>query len=163
MKPTLLFRRCALAAAALVLISASAVRAEPDQTAGPGFYRSAETAALGLPFSDAVRVGDLLFLSGQIGTLPGTLDLAPGGVEGQARAAMDHIGRILAEQGLGFEDLAKCTVMLADMADWPAFNSVYVTYFETGRYPARSAFGASGLALGGALEIECMAVFPPDG
>ena len=108
-----------------------------------------------LPFSSAVRVGDLLFLSGQIGNTPdGTL---PPGIEAQGRQAMDNIGAVLKGQGLGFGDLVKCTVMLDDMKDWPAFNKVYVTYFPDGQYPARSAFGADGLALGALLEVECIA------
>ena len=112
-----------------------------------------------LPFSSAVRVGDLLFLSGQIGNTPdGKL---PAGIEAQARQAMENIGAVLKGQGLGFGDLVKCTVMLDDMADWPAFNKVYVTYFRDGKYPARSAFGADGLALGALLEVECIAYTGP--
>ena len=108
-----------------------------------------------LPFSSAVRVGDLLFLSGQLGNKPdGTL---PQGIDAQARQTMDNIGAVLKGQGLGFGDLVKCTVMLDDMADWPAFNKVYVTYFPDGKYPARSAFGADGLALGALVEVECIA------
>ena len=108
-----------------------------------------------LPFSSAVRVGDLLFLSGQIGNKPdGSL---PQGIEAQARQAMENIGAVLKGQGLAFGDLVKCTVMLDDMKDWPAFNKVYVTYFPDGQYPARSAFGADGLALGALLEVECIA------
>ena len=108
-----------------------------------------------LPFSSAVRVGDLLFLSGQLGNTPdGKL---PAGMEAQARQAMENIGAVLKGQGLGFGDLVKCTVMLDDMTDWPAFNKVYVTYFPDGKYPARSAFGADGLALGALLEVECIA------
>ena len=108
-----------------------------------------------LPFSSAVRVGDLLFLSGQIGNTPdGKL---PAGIEAQARQAMENIGAVLKGQGLGFGDLVKCTVMLDDMKDWPAFNKVYVTYFPDEKYPARSAFGADGLALGALLEVECIA------
>lgn len=108
-----------------------------------------------LPFSDAVRVGDLLFLSGQIGI--GADGKLPQGMEAQARQAMDNIGAVLKGQGLGYGDLVKCTVMLDNMADWPAFNKVYVTYFPDGKFPARSAFGADGLALGALLEIECWA------
>jgi 2-iminobutanoate/2-iminopropanoate deaminase len=108
-----------------------------------------------LPFSEAVRVGDILFLSGQIGNRPdGTL---PDGLDAQARQTMDNIGRVLKGQGLGFSDVVKCTVMLDDMKDWPAFNKVYVTYFPDGKFPARSAFGADGLALGALLEVECWA------
>ncbi len=112
-----------------------------------------------LPFSDAVRVGDLLFLSGQLGI--GADGKLPAGMEAQARQTMENIGVVLKRQGLGFGDLVKCTVMLDDMADWPAFNQVYVTYFPDGKYPARSAFGADGLALGALLEVECWAYAGP--
>lgn len=108
-----------------------------------------------LPFSDAVRVGDTLYLSGEIGRKPdGTL---PVGIEAQARQTMDNIGAKLKGQGLGWDDVVKCTVMLDNMADWPAFNRVYVTYFPDGKFPARSAFGADGLALGALVEVECIA------
>ena len=108
-----------------------------------------------LPFSDAVRVGDTLYLSGAIGIAPdGKL---PAGIEAQARQTMDNIGGVLKAQGLGWTDVVKCTVMLDNMADWPAFNKVYATYFAGGNFPARSAFGADGLALGALLEVECIA------
>lgn len=111
-----------------------------------------------LPFSEAVRVGDMLYLSGQIGNTPdGKL---PDGIEAQARQAMENIGRVLKGQGLGFGDVVKCTVMLDDMKNWPAFNKIYVTYFPDAKYPARSAFGADGLALGALLEVECLAYAP---
>ena len=108
-----------------------------------------------LPFSEAVRVDAMLYLSGQIGNkADGTL---PAGIEAQARQAMDNIAAVLKRQGLGFGDVVKCTVMLDNMADWPAFNKVYVTYFPDGKFPARSAFGADGLAMGALLEVECWA------
>ncbi|HUE80101.1 MAG TPA: RidA family protein [Sphingomicrobium sp.] len=108
-----------------------------------------------LPFSDAVRVGDTLYLSGAVGLKPdGTL---PAGIDAQARQTMDNIGVVLKGQSLGWGDVVKCTVMLDNIADWPAFNRVYVTYFPDGQFPARSAFGADGLALGALLEVECLA------
>jgi reactive intermediate/imine deaminase len=121
------------------------------------FIASPDDSALGLPFSAAVRVGDMLYLSGAIGNRPGTLTLVEGGIAAEAKQAMDNIGRVLALCGLGFSDIVKCTVMLADMGEWRAFTAVYVSYFEAGRLPARSAFGASGLALGGRVEVEAMA------
>lgn len=123
------------------------------------FVASPEEGALGLPFSAAVRVGDMLHLSGAIGNRPGTLTLVEGGIAAEARQAMENIGRILALCGLGFGDVVKCTVMLADMGEWRAFNEVYVGYFEAGRLPARSAFGATGLALGARVEVEALARF----
>ena len=108
-----------------------------------------------LPFSDAVRVGDVLYLSGQLGI--GSDGKLPEGIEAQTKVALDNVGGILKRAGLGYEDVFHCTAMLADMKDWPAMNKVYVTYFPEGKRPARSAFGASALALGGLVEIECQA------
>ena len=108
-----------------------------------------------LPFSSAVRAGDTVYLSGALGITPdGKLG---DGMEAQARLAMDNLGNALKSAGLGWGDVAKCTVMLDDMKDWPAFNQVYVTYFPGGKYPARSAFGTDGLALGALVEVECIA------
>lgn len=112
-----------------------------------------------LPFSDAVRAGNTLYLSGQIGVVPGTLRLVEGGIRAEAGQAMRNIQTTLESHGLGMQDVVKCTVMLADMADWPAFNEVYRTFFEK-PFPARSAFGANGLALGARVEVECIAVAP---
>jgi 2-iminobutanoate/2-iminopropanoate deaminase len=123
------------------------------------FIASPDDAALGLPFSAAVRVGDMLYLSGVIGNKPGTLTLVEGGLGGQTRQAMDNIGRVLAACGLGFAEVVKCTIMLADMPEWREFNEVYVGYFANDRLPARSAFGAAGLALGARVEIEALAQF----
>jgi 2-iminobutanoate/2-iminopropanoate deaminase len=126
------------------------------------FIDSPDDAKLGLPFCAAVRVGDVLHLSGAIGNKPGTLTLVEGGLAAEARQAMDNIGRTLTSCGLGFADIFKCTIMLADMSEWRRFNEVYVGYFKAGRLPARSAFGANGLALGARVEIECLAQFPSD-
>jgi len=108
-----------------------------------------------LPFSQAVRVGDMLYLSGQIGV--GADGKLPEGIDAQARQTMDNIAAVLKGAGLGWGDVVKCTVMLDNMADWPAFNKVYVSYFGDLPKPARSAFGADGLALGALLEVECLA------
>jgi 2-iminobutanoate/2-iminopropanoate deaminase len=113
-----------------------------------------------LPFSPAVRAGNTLFLSGQIGKAPEGSDPHGAGFDAAVRSAMDSIGKILTDNGAGFDKVVKCTVMLADMKDWPRFNSIYVSYFKGMRLPARSAFGASGLAMGAPLEVECIAYFP---
>jgi len=119
---------------------------------------AAEAARAGgfrLPFSAAVRVGDMFYLSGQIGALAdGSL---PEGIEAQSRQVMANVGAVLAEAGLGFGDVFHCLVMLADMDDWPSFNRIYLEHFDPERLPARSAFAASGLALGARVEIECKA------
>lgn len=125
---------------------------------------AAEAARLGgfqLPFSAAVRVGDILYLSGQIGARPdGSL---PDGIEAQARQAMANVEAVLGAAGLGFSDVFHCLVMLADMTEWEAFNRVYVEHFDAARLPARSAFAASALALGARVEIECKAYISRDG
>ena len=122
----------------------------------PIHYGSPDSALRSLPFSEAVQVGDLLFLSGQIGVAPGTLTLVPGGLEPEATQALENIKSVLARHGSSMERVVKCTVFLADMRDWPAFNVVYRRYF-TGPIPARSALGANGLALGAKVEVECIA------
>lgn len=114
----------------------------------------------GLPFCSAARAGDFLFLSGAIGNRPGTMTLVEGGLQPQARQAMENIGEVLGSCGLGFADAVKFTIMLADMRRWAEFNAVYLSYFDPDRLPARSAFGASGLALGGEVEVECVAYWP---
>jgi 2-iminobutanoate/2-iminopropanoate deaminase len=121
------------------------------------FIRSDATRAANLPFSDAVRVGDVWYLSGQMGVIPGTMQLAPGGIEAETRQMMENIARVLKSCGRDFDHVFKCTVMMADMSQWGAFNKIYLTYFKTDRLPTRSAFGASALALGGAIEMECWA------
>jgi len=111
----------------------------------------------GLPFSSAVRVGDILYLSGQIGNLPGTRELAAGGVAAETRQALENIKGVLEYAGSGMDRVVKCTVFLADMADYQAVNAVYQEYFSVDP-PARSAVAGSGLALGARVEIECMAL-----
>jgi 2-iminobutanoate/2-iminopropanoate deaminase len=109
-----------------------------------------------LPFSEAVRIGNLVQLSGQIGAKGGELTVVPGGIEAETRQTMENIRGTLERNGLSLDDVVKCTVMLADMSEWPAFNEIYRSYF-TAPYPARSALGANGLALGARVEVECLA------
>ena len=135
---------------------ASTPPAAPPSSPEAVYLTSETTASMNLPFSDAVRVGHLLFLSGQIGNIPGTTDLAPGGIQGEARQTMENIRTVLEANGSSMDRVIKATVMLADIAEWPAFNEVYVTYFP-GDKPARSAFAGSGLAFGARCEVEVIA------
>jgi 2-iminobutanoate/2-iminopropanoate deaminase len=121
-------------------------------------FSTAEGAASALPFSEAVRVGQVLYLSGQVG-IDSTQKLVVGGIAAETRQTLENIRRVLERHGLSLDHVVKCTVMLADMSEWQAMNAVYRTYF-TAHLPARSAFGTTGLALGARVEIECMAVFP---
>jgi len=135
-------------AGALMIVGATSASA---QAAGIQYF----PAGPGSPFSAATRVGDVVYLSGQIGVGPdGKL---PEGFEAQAKQTMENVGAGLKRVGLGWGDVFKCTVMIDDMANWPKFNTIYVPYFPAGKLPARSAFGADGLALGALLELECMA------
>lgn len=111
----------------------------------------------GLPFSSAVRVDDVLFLSGQIGVRPGTRELVPGGIEAQTRQTMENIKTVLEYVGSSLDRVVKCTIFLADFDDYAAMNAVYASYFAHDP-PARSALGANGLAFGAAVEIECIAL-----
>jgi len=113
-------------------------------------------AAIG-PYSQAVQVGDLVFLSGQLGVNPETGDFAQGGVEAQTRQAFENIKAVLAEAGLTMDNVVKTTVFLQDMNDFAAMNGVYATYFTEGSYPARSAVQVAKLPKGGLVEIESIA------
>src|SRR5687767_2345390 len=110
----------------------------------------------GSPFSEVVRVGNMLYLSGQLG-VNASGALVSGGIKAETKQVMDNIRAILERNGSGMEHVVKCTVMLLDIADRPAMSEVYVGYFPKERMPARSTFGTTGLALGARVEIECMA------
>ena len=107
------------------------------------------------PFSEVVRVGRMLYLSGQLGT-DESGKLVAGGIKGETRQALENIKRVLEANGSSMDDIVKCTAMLADITDWAAMNEVYVTYFPH-HFPARSAFATNGLVMGGRIELECMA------
>jgi len=142
--------RTARLAFALALIpaaaSAAAPQFHPKENAPPG---------MSLPFSESVSVGGMLYLSGEIG-LNSAGKLVEGGIKAEAKQVMDNIGASLARRGASFDQLVQCTVMLADIADWPAFNDIYRGYFKQ-HFPARAAFATSGLALGARVEVQCNA------
>ena len=143
--------------AALLSLSTALTAADDKKPSDIIFNASERNMAAGYPFSDSVEVDGWVFLSGALGTLPGTSTLADGGIEGEATQVMENIKSSLAAIGLGMDRIVKCTVMIDDMAEWPAFNEVYKRYFTPGKFPARSAFGADGLAIGAKVEVECMA------
>jgi 2-iminobutanoate/2-iminopropanoate deaminase len=131
----------------LVLMSACA----------PGYKTEVIKATSGppRPFSPAVKANGFIFLSGQVGT-DSTGKLVSGGIQAETRQSMNNIRDVLARSGSSMDKVVKCTVFILDMAEWPAMNEVYITFFK-GPPPARSAAGASGLALGARVEIECIA------
>jgi 2-iminobutanoate/2-iminopropanoate deaminase len=137
--------------AMIVLCAAASVGAAQDRQViqMPG-------ASVGLPFSSAVRVGNVLYLSGQIGNVPGQRQLADTGVAGQTRQTLENIKAVLQHAGSSLERVVKCTVFLLDIRDYAAMNAVYATYFPKDP-PARSTVAGSGLALGARVEIECLA------
>ena len=146
-----------ITSALTIIFSCLALSLSAQQAASAEYLNSGKVFPDSLPLSEAVQVGDTLYLSGQIGIVPGSMSLAPGGLEAETRQTMENIKTSLEAHGYAMNDLVKCLVMLADISQWATFNEVYKTYF-TERYPARSAFGAAGLALGAQVEIECIAV-----
>jgi reactive intermediate/imine deaminase len=141
------------------------VRAQQTQTAEPQRPGAqtretveylARTRSGSAPFSEAVRVGQVLYLSGQLG-VDGSGKLVSGGIKAETKQTMENIRSILERNSSGMDQVVKCTVMLADIADRSAMSEVYITFFPKDRLPARSAFGTTGLALGAKVEIECVA------
>jgi reactive intermediate/imine deaminase len=108
------------------------------------------------PFSVAVRVGDMLYLAGQIGDDDNGA-LVPGGIEAETRRALENLRDELEVRGSSLDRVVRCLVMMADIGEWERMNKVYLTFFPRNR-PARSAMGANGLVLGARVEIECTAV-----
>ena len=139
----------------LILIGTASAQQGGKQDLKVEYFKTPRPMAL--PFSDAVRVGNILFLSGEIGVDYNTMKVMPGGIKAETKQCLDNIKSTLEKYGSSMDKVFKCTVMIADMKEWPQMNEVYVTYFKKDRLPARSAIGANGLALGAKVEIECLA------
>ena len=136
--------------------------AEPKRFSEPEsveveYLESQEFASLGFPFSEAVKVGNTLYLSGQIGDDPETRELVPGGIGPETRQTMENIRSVLERYGSSLEEVVKCTCMLADINEWAEMSAEYIKFFPEHK-PARSAFAGTGLAMGARVEIECIAV-----
>ena len=127
-----------------------------ESTPDVAWLKAPGTEDMDLPFSSAVRVDNTLYLSGALGIVPGTRELAAGGIAGETRQTLENIATTLETFGSSMENVVKCTVFLADIGEWAAMNEVYTTFFPN--KPARSALGVSGIALDGRVEIECIAV-----
>ncbi len=137
----------------LIALALAATALAGPAFAAPEFYAPANPKA---PFSEAVKVGDLLFVAGQIGVRPGQ----PGAFEDEVKHAMDGVSAIVAKHGATMNDVVKCTVLLTDMGKFAAFNEIYLSYFKPGRLPARTAMGAAALAANAQVEVECIAALP---
>ena len=163
MKTPLLLRALAIGTTV-----AACSHATPNTTPSPEVYTVTENGITWIapygrptrPFTPAVRVGNLLFLSGQVGTAPNSGgQVVAGGIQAETRQTLLNIKDVLEKSGSSMERVVKCTVFMADMREWDAMNEVYTTFFPNNK-PARSAFGANGLALGARTEIECIAAVP---
>jgi 2-iminobutanoate/2-iminopropanoate deaminase len=109
------------------------------------------------PYSVAIKTGNLVFTSGQLGLDPATGNLVSGGIEAETRQALTNIRQVLADAGSGMELVVKTIVFMKDMADFPKMNTVYAGFF-TENPPARSTIQAAALPKGGAIEIEAIAI-----
>ncbi len=141
------FRRAAVFVIAALLSACASARPAEYLTTTVGPPR---------PFSPAVRVNGMLYLSGQVGT-DSSGKVVSGGIKAETQQVMENLKAVLLRSGSSMERVVKCTAFLADMSEWGAMNEVYVTYFPADKRPARSAMGVNGLALGARVEIECIA------
>ncbi|WP_025742710.1 RidA family protein [Aquimarina pacifica] len=119
------------------------------------FHKTHEPKKANAPFSDAVQVGNLFFLSGQIGINHTTRKLVDGGIEAETKQALENIKSVLEQHDMKMDNIVKCTVILSNIEDFASFNKIYKMYLP--QKPARTTFAASGLALGAKIEIECIA------
>ena len=145
-----------LTLAVLCLVSCEKTTKETKVEKTATYIETEEFSKMGYPFCEAVRYGDILYLSGQIGDTGNSDQLIEGGITEQTRQTMLNIKRVLEENGSSLDQVIKCTCMLADIKDWAEMSKAYVEFFPNHK-PARSAFGTTGLALGALVEIECMA------
>lgn len=140
----------------LVLVSGLLATAHAQENTEIIFHSSHEPKKQDAPFSDVVQAGNMFFLAGQIGMDHSTRTLVSGGVQVETEQAIKNIEAVLAQHGLGLENVVKCTVILSTMDDFAAFNEIYVRHFT--KKPARTTFAASGIAANGKVEIDVIAV-----
>ena len=120
------------------------------------YLQSEKFAKPNMPFSEAVQVGNMLYLSGQVGIIPGEMNVVPGGIGHETRQTMENIKEVLERYGSSMDQVVKCLCMLEDINEWAEMSAEYVKFFPNHK-PARSAFAGSGLAIGAKVEIECWA------
>ena len=119
------------------------------------FHKSHEPKKANSPFSDIVQVGNLYFLSGQVGMDHKSRKLVEGGIEAETRQCLENIKAVLEKHDMSMDNVVKCTVILADIEDFKTFNEIYKSYFP--KKPARTTFAAKGLAVNAKIEIDCIA------
>ena len=120
------------------------------------YLQTEKFAKQNMPFSEAVRVGNMLYLSGQVGNIPGEMNVVTGGIGHETRQTMKNIKEVLERYGSSMDQVVKCLCMLEDINEWTEMSAEYVKFFPNHK-PARSAFAGSGLAIGAKVEIECWA------
>jgi len=131
-----------------------------DPAAPLEYFPVPSTGTSTAPYSAAVRLGDTLYVSGQLGTVPGK-GLAPGGIAAETRQTLENIKAILERHGSSLDQVAKCTVFLADIKDFAEFNAIYREYFKNASaLPARTTVATS-LVIGARIEIDCIAYVAP--
>ena len=122
------------------------------------YYVSEISEELSFPFSDAAIVGDIIYVSGQVGSKPGTREVVDGGIGAETMQTLNNIKMILNDLGSSSDKIFKCLCMLEDINDYSDMNNAYTKFFNNRDYlPSRSTFAGSGLALGAKIEIECWA------
>ena len=122
------------------------------------YFVSEISRELNFPFSDAAIVGNIIYVSGQIGSKPGTREVVEGGISAETIQTLNNIKMILNDLGSSSDKIFKCLCMLEDINDYNEMNSAYTTFFNSrNNLPSRSTFAGSGLALGAKIEIECWA------
>ncbi len=151
--------RSVLLSSAMVVVLACQPATPARTPPGPEFLAAPDSVMSALPFSEAVRAGDFLFVAGQLGTVPGKMELVPGGIGPEATQVLANVKAVLERHGASMGAVVKCTVFLADIKEWPVFNTIYRGAFKT-HFPARSAFASNGLALGARVELDCTAYVP---
>ena len=122
------------------------------------YFVSEISKKLNFPFSDAAIVGNIIYVSGQIGSIPGTREVVKGGISAETMQTLDNIKMILNDLGSNPNKIFKCLCMLDNIDDYADMNNAYITFFNSrDKLPSRSTFAGSGLALGAKIEIECWA------
>ena len=125
---------------------------------GAEYFVSEISKELNFPFSDAAIVGNIIYVSGQVGSKPGTRKVVDGGIGAETMQTLNNIKKILNDLGSSSDKIFKCLCMLEDINDYSEMNNAYTKFFSSRDYlPSRSTFAGSGLALGAKIEIECWA------